>query len=55
MLGQRSHAVDARLQIFVALNFYATSDFYSSVLKDHGVSISTVCMIISQVPVSLKE
>ncbi|XP_030850346.1 putative nuclease HARBI1 [Strongylocentrotus purpuratus] len=57
-LTQRSHSIDARLQIFVALNFYATSDFYSSVLKDHGVSISTVCRIINRVTkvlASLKE
>ena len=54
----RSHATDARLQVFVALNFYATSDFYSSVLKDHGVSISSVCRIVervTQVLVDMKD
>ena len=27
---QRSHAIDPRVQIFVALRYYATGDFYSS-------------------------
>ncbi len=45
----RSHAIDARLQIFIALNFYAISDFYSSVLKDHGISEASVCRIVDRV------
>ena len=54
----RSHSIDARLQIFVALNFYATSDFYSSVLKEHGISEASVCRIVERVTeaiVSIKD
>ncbi len=54
----RSHAIDGRLQIFIALNYYATSDFYSSVRKEHGISISSVCRIVhrvSEVLVELKD
>ena len=54
----RSHSIDGRLQVFVCLNYYATSDFYSSVLKEHGISISSVCRIVERVTdviVSLKD
>ncbi|XP_041458998.1 putative nuclease HARBI1 [Lytechinus variegatus] len=52
-LTERSHSIDSRLQVFVALNFYATSDFYSSVQKEHGVSSASVCRIVARVSEAL--
>ena len=46
---QRSHAIDPRVQIFVALRFYATGDFYSSTSVHHGISDSSVCRIVNRV------
>ena len=54
----RSHAIDPRLQVFVALRFYATGDFYSSVSAHHGISDSSVCRIVNRVTdvlVGMKE
>jgi len=55
---RRSYAIDARLQVFIALNCYATSDFYSSVLEEHVLKESSVCRIVdrvTQVLVDMKD
>ena len=46
---ERSHAIDPRVQVFVALRFYATGDFYSSTSAHHGISEASVCRIIHKV------
>jgi hypothetical protein len=46
---ERSHAIDPRIKIFVALRFYATGDFYSSTSVQHGISDASVCRIVKQV------
>ena len=46
---QRSHAIDATTQVFVALRFYATGCFYTSSSAHHGVSEASVCRIVNRV------
>ena len=42
----RSHAIDLRIQAFVAVRFYATAgDFYTSTSSHHGISEASVCRI----------
>ena len=45
----RSHAIDPRVKVFVALRFYATGDFYSSTSEHHGISEASVCRIVHKV------
>ncbi len=45
----RSHAIDPRVKVFVALRYYATGDFYSSTGGYHGISEASVCRIVQKV------
>ncbi|KAJ8043251.1 Protein ALP1-like [Holothuria leucospilota] len=46
---ERSHAIHPHVQVFVALRFFATWDFYSSTSVQHGISESSVCRIVQRV------
>ena len=45
----RSHAIDGRIQAFVALRFFATGCVYSTTSEHHGVSEASTCRIIHRV------
>ncbi|XP_072019678.1 LOW QUALITY PROTEIN: putative nuclease HARBI1 [Amphiura filiformis] len=51
----RSHAVNSRLQVFIALRFYGSGSVYTSGSDHHGVSESTVCRVIKVVTDTLVE
>ena len=46
---RRSMAIDSRLQVFIALRFYATGGFYTCSGDRHGVSEASVCRVVNSV------